>query len=59
MWFEVVRWISFGLMWVALTMNVIAMVMNVRSRRRYLDALSQCEKLWLELKEKVAAYEKS
>lgn len=53
MWFEVLRWISFGLMWVALTMNVISMVMNVRSRRRYLDALSQCKKLWLELKEKV------
>lgn len=50
MWFEVIRWVSIALCWVAITIDVVAFVKTERIARRLRKALAETEDIYRKLK---------
>lgn len=51
MWIEIIRWVSLILLWIALTMNVIAFVKTQRVARQLRKSLRNTEELYKKLKQ--------
>lgn len=49
---EILRWISLGLLWLAIAINVVTISMNIRTRKNYLAAQKKVEDLFRDLGER-------
>ncbi len=54
MWYEIIRWISIGICWVATAINVYACVINLRNSRK----LSDIRKIYVEELKRLTESEK-
>ena len=48
MWFEVIRWVSLGMCWIAIAMNVIALVINCKACKRWRKKYNEISVEWFD-----------